>query len=176
MWTIYEIDPVVVSLARDPRWFDFLAVCAPDAKIVMGDGRLSLARAPDAAYDLLIIDTFSSDAIPIHMVTREAIAMYFRKLSERGVLMLHISNEYLDLAPILGKNGLGAGPGGPATRAATAGGTRRPLRPAGVEVDGDSAAPGRSRAGSPAKKDGSLPPFPPRCGPGPTTTPISCRR
>jgi len=102
-WTLYEIDPVVVSIARDPRWFDFIATCAPDAKIVTGDGRLSLARKPDGAYDLIILDTFSSDAIPVHMVTREAIALYFRKLAERGVLMLHISNEYLDLAPVLAK-------------------------------------------------------------------------
>jgi hypothetical protein len=100
-WTLYEIDPVVVALARDSPWFDFVATCAPDAQVVTGDGRLSLARAQDGAYDLIILDTFSSDAIPIHMVTREAVALYFRKLSERGVLMLHISNEYLDLAPVL---------------------------------------------------------------------------
>jgi predicted membrane-bound spermidine synthase len=100
-WTIYEIDPAVVDIARDPRWFDFLAACAPDARIVLGDGRLSLARARDAAYDLIILDTFSSDSIPVHMITREAVALYFRKLTAHGVLMIHISNEYLDLAPVL---------------------------------------------------------------------------
>jgi len=100
-WTLYEIDPVVVAIATNSPWFDFVATCAPDAKVVTGDGRLSLARAADGAYDLVILDTFSSDAIPIHMVTREAVALYFRKLSARGVLMLHISNEYLDLAPVL---------------------------------------------------------------------------
>ena len=100
-WSIFEIDPVVVRLARDPRWFDFLAGCAPDAPIVIGDGRLSLERVPDRSYDLIILDTFSSDAIPIHMVTREAVALYFRKLADHGVLMLHISNQYLDLAPVI---------------------------------------------------------------------------
>ncbi len=100
-WSIFEIDPVVVQLARDPRWFDFLAGCAPGAPVVIGDGRISLQRVPERSYDLIILDTFSSDAIPIHMVTREAVALYFRKLSERGVLMLHISNQYLDLTPVL---------------------------------------------------------------------------
>jgi hypothetical protein len=102
-WTLYEIDPVVVAIARDPRWFDFIAACAPDARIVTGDGRLSLAHEPDRAYDLIILDTFSSDAIPIHMVTREAVELYFRKLAARGVLMLHISNQYLDLVPVLAR-------------------------------------------------------------------------
>jgi spermidine synthase len=69
--------------------------------VAIGDGRLSLARVPDRSYDLIILDTFSSDAIPVHMVTREAVALYFRKLTERGVLMLHISNQYLDLEPII---------------------------------------------------------------------------
>jgi spermidine synthase len=100
-WSVFEIDPVVVRLARDPRWFDFVAGCAPDAQVAIGDGRLSLARVPDRSYDLIILDTFSSDAIPVHMVTREAVALYFRKLTERGVLMLHISNQYLDLEPII---------------------------------------------------------------------------
>jgi len=102
-WTIYEIDPVVVSIARDPRWFDFLAACAPAARVVIGDGRLSLSRAPETAYDLIILDTFSSDAIPVHMITREAVALYFRKLAAHGVLMIHISNQYLDLAPVLAR-------------------------------------------------------------------------
>jgi len=100
-WSIFEIDPVVVQLARDSRWFDFLAHCAPGAKVVLGDGRLSLARVADRSYDLIILDTFSSDAIPVHMVTREAVALYFRKLAEHGVLIFHISNQYLDLVPVL---------------------------------------------------------------------------
>ncbi|HKA46389.1 MAG TPA: fused MFS/spermidine synthase, partial [Burkholderiales bacterium] len=100
-FTFFEIDPLVVQLARDPRWFSFLAGCAPGAQVMTGDGRLSLAGRPDRSYDLIIVDTFSSDSIPVHMITREAVALYFRKLSERGVLMLHITNQYLDLTPIL---------------------------------------------------------------------------
>ena len=100
-WRIYEIDPVVVRLARDSRWFDFLAACAPQAPIVTGDGRLELAKEPAGSFDLIILDTFSSDAIPVHMVTREAVELYFSKLAPRGVLMLHISNQYLDLGPVV---------------------------------------------------------------------------
>lgn len=100
-WTFYEIDPVVVSLAREGRYFDFLARCAPDAKIVIGDGRLKLASAADAAYDLVVIDTFSSDAIPAHMITREALALYLRKIDAGGVIAFHITNHYLDLIPVL---------------------------------------------------------------------------
>ncbi|MCC7487665.1 MAG: fused MFS/spermidine synthase [Burkholderiales bacterium] len=100
-WTVIEIDPTVVAIARDSGWFDFLAACAPRARIVTGDGRLALAGERDAAFDLVILDTFSSDAIPVHMVTREAVELYFRKLAPRGVLMFHISNQYLDLAPVL---------------------------------------------------------------------------
>lgn len=102
-WTFYEIDPVVVRLAQDARYFDFLRRCAPDAQIVVGDGRLSLARAPAAAYDLIVIDTFSSDAIPAHMITREALALYLSRISERGVIMFHVTNEYLDLVPVLAR-------------------------------------------------------------------------
>jgi hypothetical protein len=108
-WTFYEIDPVVVKLAQDGRHFDFLARCAPDARIVVGDGRLSIARAPDAAYDLIVIDTFSSDAIPAHMVTREALALYFRKAAAGGVVAFHVTNQYLDLLPVLARLAADAG-------------------------------------------------------------------
>jgi hypothetical protein len=109
IWQIYEIDPVVVQLARDTRFFDFLAACAPQARVAVGDGRLGLAQAVDGSLDLIILDTFSSDAIPVHMVTREAIELYFRKLAPRGVLMLHISNQYLDLAPVISNIAAGLG-------------------------------------------------------------------
>lgn len=102
-WTFYEIDPVVVRFAQDARYFDFLGKCAPDAAIVLGDGRLSIARAPHRAYDLIVIDTFSSDAIPAHMITREALALYLEKLDPRGVVMFHITNQYLDLVPVLSR-------------------------------------------------------------------------
>lgn len=100
-WTFYEIDPLVVSIARDTRYFHFLTECAPQAKIVIGDGRLSLAQTPDAHYDLIIVDTFSSDAIPMHMITWEALALYLRKLNSHGIVIFHISNQYLDLVPVL---------------------------------------------------------------------------
>lgn len=102
-WTFFEIDPVVERIARDPRYFTFLADCAPDAEVVLGDARLSLAGAPDETFDLLILDAFSSDAIPVHLTTAEAFAMYRRKLAPGGVIMVHVSNRYLDLEPVLGR-------------------------------------------------------------------------
>ena len=101
-WTFYEIDPTVERIARDPRYFTLLAECAPDAEVVLGDARLSLARAEDASYDLLILDAYSSDAIPVHLLTREALDLYLARLTEDGLLAFHISNRYLDLAPVLG--------------------------------------------------------------------------
>lgn len=100
-WTYYEIDPLVVRFARAPRLFSYLRQCAPDAQIVLGDARISLARAPDGAYDLILLDAFSSDAIPIHLLTREALALYVRKLKPDGIILYHISNRYLRLEPVL---------------------------------------------------------------------------
>lgn len=102
-WTFYEIDPAVAALARASPYFDFLARCAPDAKIVIGDGRLELAQASDAEYDLLVIDTFSSDAIPAHMVTREALALYLDRIAANGLVAFHVTNQYLDLVPVLAR-------------------------------------------------------------------------
>ena len=100
-WTFFEIDPVVVRLAQDSRYFTFLAECAPDARIEVGDGRLTFAREPAGAYDLIVIDTFSSDAIPAHMITREALALYLSRAAPNGVVAFHITNQYLDLVPVL---------------------------------------------------------------------------
>lgn len=97
----YEIDPAVVAIAREPRYFAFLAGCAPEARIVLGDARLELARAPNGAYDRIVIDAFSSDAIPIHLLTREAVALYLEKLAPNGILLVHISNRHLALAPVV---------------------------------------------------------------------------
>jgi hypothetical protein len=97
----YEIDPAVVALARDTRYFAFLAGCAPEAQIVLGDARLKLAEAADGDYDRILVDAFSSDAIPIHLLTREAIALYMRKLAPDGILVLHISNRHLSLVPVV---------------------------------------------------------------------------
>jgi SAM-dependent methyltransferase len=100
-WRIFEIDPAMVRIARDPSRFTFLARCAPQARIVLGDARLSLGLQPPASLDLLAVDGFSSDAIPIHLLTREALQVYRRVLKPDGLLLVHISNRYLDLEPVL---------------------------------------------------------------------------
>ncbi|WP_030172668.1 fused MFS/spermidine synthase [Spirillospora albida] len=96
----YEIDPAVVRIARDR--FTYLRDCPCDARTVVGDGRLRLAEAPDGAYGLIVLDAFSSDAVPAHLLTREALRVYMRKLRPGGVLAFHVSNRHLDLAPMLG--------------------------------------------------------------------------
>jgi spermidine synthase len=98
-FTFYEIDPTVVRIARDPRYFTFLQLCPPDIRVVPGDGRLSLGAAPDSSYGLIVLDAFSSDAIPSHLLTREALRLYLRKLEGSGLLAFHISNNRLDLEP-----------------------------------------------------------------------------
>jgi spermidine synthase len=108
-WTFYELDPVVVRLAKDARYFDFLARCAPQARIEIGDGRLTLMKAPAHAYDLIVIDTFSSDAIPAHMITREALALYLSRVVDGGLVAFHVTNEYLDLLPVLARLAADAG-------------------------------------------------------------------
>lgn len=100
-FTFFEIDPLVVRMARDTALFTHLADAAGPVRIVLGDGRLSLAREPDGRYDLLVVDAFSSDAIPVHLATREAIALYRRTLAPDGLLAFHVSNRYLDLAAVL---------------------------------------------------------------------------
>jgi len=101
-WTFFEIDPTVVHIARDRRLFTNLAMTAAAVDVRLGDGRLLLAQAAPASFDLLVLDAFSSDAIPLHLVTREAIDLAFSRLRPEGVLAFHISNRYLDLAPVLG--------------------------------------------------------------------------
>ncbi len=101
-WTFFEIDPVVLDLSRRGE-FSFLAQCAPDDPVVIGDARLELAAMPDASFDMLVIDAFSSDAIPLHLLTLEAFDTYWRVLSEDGVLAMHISNRYIDLEPMIAR-------------------------------------------------------------------------
>lgn len=100
-WRFFEIDPAMVRIAGDPRLFTFLSRCAPQARVVLGDARLSLSRQPAGRLDLLAVDAFSSDAIPIHLLTREALQVYRRALKPDGLLLIHISNRYLDLEPVL---------------------------------------------------------------------------
>jgi hypothetical protein len=101
-WTFYEIDSAVEQIATNPAFFTYLADCPAPYQIILGDGRLRLHEAPDGAYDVLIVDAFSSDAIPTHLLTREAVRDYLRVLADDGLLALHISNRYLDLASVVG--------------------------------------------------------------------------
>ena len=100
-WRFYEIDPKVAAIARDTRSFRFLARCQPTAPIVIGDARLMLEREPAASADVLVVDAFSSDSVPMHLLTLEAFALYRRHLSANGLLLVHISNRYLDLRPVV---------------------------------------------------------------------------
>lgn len=100
-WTFYEIDPAVEAAARDTALFTYLADARMPLRVVLGDGRLALAEATDGAYDVLVLDAFNSDAVPVHLLTREAMQLYLRKLAPRGMLVMHISNRYLDLEPVV---------------------------------------------------------------------------
>jgi spermidine synthase len=99
--SFYELDPEVVRIAKDPALFTYLAEAPGPVDVVVGDGRLSLAATHDGEFGLLVLDAFSSDAIPVHLLTREAVAVYLRKLQPNGLLAFHVSNHYLDLPPIL---------------------------------------------------------------------------
>jgi hypothetical protein len=101
-WTFFEIDPAVAELARDPRYFTFLHDAPAAIDIVLGDARLALARAPDGRFDMLVLDAFSSDAVPVHLLTREAVSLYLSKLAPDGILAFNISNRYVELKPLLG--------------------------------------------------------------------------
>ena len=96
-WRFFEIDPSIVDLARDRPRFSYIRDCAPDVPIVLGDARLTLAREPDRRFDVIVVDAYSSDAIPIHLATREAMAIYKAKLAPKGVIVMHISNRHLEL-------------------------------------------------------------------------------
>jgi hypothetical protein len=100
-WRFYEIDPVVVKIARDPAHFTYLSSCQPNAPTIIGDARLTVAKEPAGLFNYLLVDAFSSDTIPVHLLTREAVAMYLTRVSADGLLVMHISNKFLDLAPVL---------------------------------------------------------------------------
>lgn len=97
----YEIDPAVVRIARDPNRFSYLSSCVPEVKVILGDARLTLADAADGAYDILIVDAFSSDAIPTHLLTKEAMAIFARKIAPGGMVLMHVSNKHMALAPVV---------------------------------------------------------------------------
>jgi hypothetical protein len=99
--TFYEIDPAVKRVATDPSLFTFFRDCPARSAIVLGDGRLMLAEEPAGSFDLIVLDAFSSDAIPVHLLTREAVALYRSRLRPGGMVLIHISNRYLDLTRVL---------------------------------------------------------------------------
>jgi hypothetical protein len=97
----YELDPAVVRIAGDPSLFTFVSDSRSALSFTIGDGRLELAKAPDGSFGLIVVDAFSSDAIPVHLLTREAFAIYLRKLKPGGIVALNITNDNLELAPIV---------------------------------------------------------------------------
>jgi hypothetical protein len=101
-FSFYEIDPQVVDIARDKRFFTFLSEMKGKYEIVQGDGRLMIANAPDHHYGMVVLDAFSSDSIPAHLLTEEAIGLYLAKLEKGVVLVFHITNRFLDMEPLLG--------------------------------------------------------------------------
>jgi hypothetical protein len=100
-WKFFEIDQTMVDTARDPKYFTYIQKCAPDLKPVIGDARLTFAREPDGIYDLIIVDAYSSDAIPIHLATQEAMAIYKAKLAPQGAVVMHVSNRHLELSSVV---------------------------------------------------------------------------
>jgi hypothetical protein len=99
--TFYDIDPLVKEIATNENYFTYLRDCRARWDIVLGDARLKLREADDKKYGIIVVDAFSSDAIPIHLITREALQLYFRKLTDDGILAVHISNRHLNLEPVL---------------------------------------------------------------------------
>jgi hypothetical protein len=100
-WKFFEIDQSMVDTARDPKYFTYIQNCEPNLKPVIGDARLTFAREPDGIYDLIIVDAYSSDAIPIHLATEEAMAIYKQKLAPQGAVLMHVSNRHLELASVV---------------------------------------------------------------------------
>jgi hypothetical protein len=101
-WRFFEIDPTVIKISKNPKNFTFITKCQPDIDIVIGDARQTMSKEQDSSFDLFIIDAFTSDAIPVHMLTKEAVEMFLAKLKPDGVVLLHTSNRYLDLDSVLG--------------------------------------------------------------------------
>jgi hypothetical protein len=100
-FVFYEIDPLVERIARNQSLFTYLRDCPPRASVHIGDARVTVARAADHTYGIFVLDAFSGDAIPIHLLTRDAVELYLSKLAPDGVLLFHISNRYMDLVPVV---------------------------------------------------------------------------
>ena len=100
-YTFYELDPEIVHIARDPRYFTFLKDARGDVRTVLGDGRLRLSTALPHEYGVIVLDAFSSDAVPVHLLTTDAMRLYLSKLQSDGLIVFHVTNRFLDLAPVL---------------------------------------------------------------------------
>jgi hypothetical protein len=103
-WQFYEIDAMVDRVARDPSLFTFMSTCAPDAPTHIGDARIVLAQQVDAQYDVLVLDAYSSDSVPIHLTTNEALMLYQDRVKLGGIVLFHISNRYYDISRPLGRS------------------------------------------------------------------------
>jgi hypothetical protein len=108
-WTFFEIDTQVVSIARDPRLFSYMSLCAPHARILIGDGRLELAKVPPHSYDLLVLDAYTSDQPPVHLLTHQAFSLFVRDVAANGMIAFHTSDRYFDLTHVIGNLAAGAG-------------------------------------------------------------------
>ena len=128
--TFYELDPAIARVASDPRFFTYLRDSRADVKIVLGDGRRTIARVPDGTSDLVIVDAFSSDSVPVHLLTREAVELYVRKLRPGGLIAFHVTNRHLELAPVVARaaRALGLAAVERNDRAEGANGSRTPSR------------------------------------------------
>ena len=102
-WTFFEIDPAIERIARTDAYFTFLSTCGDRCRVVIGDARISLGKVPEQTYDLLALDAFSSDSIPVHLMTREALDLYVSRLAPGGAIVMHVSNRHLRLAPIVAR-------------------------------------------------------------------------
>jgi hypothetical protein len=100
-WKFFEIDQTMVDTAKDPKYFTYISKCEPDMKPVIGDARLTFAREPAGLYDLIIVDAYSSDAIPIHLATEEAMEIYKDRLAPQGAVAMHVSNRHLELSSVV---------------------------------------------------------------------------
>jgi hypothetical protein len=100
-WKFFEIDQTMVDSARDPKYFTYIQKCEPDLKPVIGDARLTFAKEPNGTYDVIIVDAYSSDAIPIHLATEEAMEIYKDKLAPQGAVVMHVSNRHLELESVV---------------------------------------------------------------------------
>jgi spermidine synthase len=102
-WVVFEIDPLVVEIARNQRYFHYWSECFDErrSRLRLGDGRLTLKDEPDGSFDVLMLDAYNSDSVPVHLLTREALALYVRKLKPNGVIAMHVSNRHFDLTRVV---------------------------------------------------------------------------